>query len=289
MHSQPAAADDDRFHTLQQWIKWTVYALLLINFGFYIVEDWTRALHTLHAGSGFLDWTSSFATTIDESAWFLLLLMFELETYVVDDRHWTRWVSRTVRGVRMVCFVMIAHTVFAFASTVRDYQATVPVESAGSLCELVDADVSYVYNLEYTAVTEQNCNNLSAAKQFYRLGKDPVVSDFAGLQLERDLAWADLLEVTIWLLILLAIEIIVRRQDKGIVAGPVVPALNRFKLLLYGSLLILGVYWSSLSHWLYTWDTLVWIGGFAAIEMNLSKWRAELEPKMSVFLKERAT
>jgi hypothetical protein len=27
---------------------------------------------------------------------------------------------------------------------------------------------------------------------------------------------------------------------------------------------------------LYLWDELVWIGGFAAIEMNVSQWRDEL-------------
>ncbi len=38
----------------------------------------------------------------------------------------------------------------------------------------------------------------------------------------------------------------------------------------------MGVYWATLSHWLYFWDELVWIGGFAAIEMNVSEWRDEL-------------
>jgi hypothetical protein len=39
------------------------------------------------------------------------------------------------------------------------------------------------------------------------------------------------------------------------------------------------VYWASLSHWLYLWDELVWIGGFAAIEMNINEWRDELLEK----------
>lgn len=40
--------------------------------------------------------------------------------------------------------------------------------------------------------------------------------------------------------------------------------------------LLLGIYWASLSHRLYTWDTVVWIGGFAAIETNVNEWRDEL-------------
>ena len=33
---------------------------------------------------------------------------------------------------------------------------------------------------------------------------------------------------------------------------------------------------ASLSHWLYLWDEMLWIGGFMAIDMNLSDWRNEM-------------
>ena len=58
-----------RNEKIQQIVKWTVYVLLIVNFLFYIAEDWGRAIHTLGAGSAFLDWTSEFATSIDELAW----------------------------------------------------------------------------------------------------------------------------------------------------------------------------------------------------------------------------
>jgi len=98
----------------------------------------------------------------------------------------------------------------------------------------------------------------------------------AGLQLERDLAWVDLLEAVIWLLIILAIEIVVRLQDRGVTGGTTLAIANRLKLLLYAGLIVIGIYWTSLGHWLYFWDDLVWICGFAAIEMNVSEWRDEL-------------
>jgi hypothetical protein len=141
---------------------------------------------------------------------------------------------------------------------------------------MTDADVSFVYNLEYTEVDEQTCESLSTATRFYWVADDPVISDIDGLDLERDLAWADLIEAVVWLLILLAIEIVVRMQDRGITGGALISILNRIKLLLYLMLIAVGVYWASLSHWLYLWDELVWIGGFAAIEMNVSEWRNEL-------------
>ena len=108
------------------------------------------------------------------------------------------------------------------------------------------------------------------------MADDPVVSDVAGLELERDLAWADLAEVIIWLIILFAIEIVVRLQEKGVTGGAWITSLNRLKTVLYLSLVGIGIYWASLGHWLYLWDELVWIGGFMAIEMNISEWRDEI-------------
>ena len=276
MNEQAAVSAGLSARKIQQAVKWTVYTLLIINFVFYVFEDWNRAVHTLHAGSTFLDWTGEFATSIDESAWFLLLFMFELETYVLDDEDWKGWIAHTVRGVRLFCYVMLAHTVYTFTLGLIDIQPTVPVEGVTNLCSMVDADVSYVYNLEYTEVTDQTCTNLSAATQFYWVANDPVVSDLAGLNLERDLAWSDLIEVLVWLLVLLMIEVVVRLQSRGISEGALISAVNAIKLFLYATLIALGIYWATLSHWLYFWDELVWIGGFAAIELNVSQWRDEL-------------
>ena len=270
------AGTELRWHRIQQGVKWTVYTLLLVNFGFYIVEDSVRASHTLHAGSTFLDWTTEFSTTIDESAWFILLFMFELETYALSDNAWKGWVARLVHGLRLACYVMIAHTIYAYSTAVINLQPTQPVEEASSLCDLVDADVSYVYNLKYTKVTRETCDELSAASEFYWVGKDPVVTDMAGLSLERSLGWADLYEGIAWLLAILAIEMVVRLQDRGVTGGALMKTANWAKYLLYLSIMGVGVYWASLSHWLYLWDEFLWIGGFMAIDMNLSDWRKEI-------------
>ena len=269
-----------RNQKIQQIIKWSVYSLLIVNFLFYIAEDWGRARHTITAVSTFLDWTNEFATSIDELAWFILLFMFELETYVLSDEVLKGWITRALHGIRLFCYVMIAHTIYAFTVTVIDLQPTVPVEGVSDLCMMTDAEVSYVYNLEYTTVDEESCTDLSSETQYFWL-PDNIVSDSRGLALERDLAWADLVEAVAWLLILLFIETTVQLQNRGITSGPLISIGNTIKLLLYATLIIEGIYWASLSHWLYLWDELLWIGGFAAIEMNVSDWRDELKEQTS--------
>ena len=267
---------DLRLHRIQQAVKWTVYALLVVNFGYYIAEDLIRGAHTLTAESTLVQWTTNFAVTMDTLAWFILLFMFELETYALSDEALKGWVSRLLHGVRLICFVMIAHTIFAYGNAVFTLQPTVPVEDVTHLCDLADQDLAYVYNLEYTAITQETCGELSGANQFYRVGDDPVVSDMAGLSLERQLAWADIYEGVAWLVALLAIELVVRLQDRGVTGGALMQTAQWGKNLLFVSILGVGVYWAALGHWLYLWDEILWIGGFMAIDMNLSEWRKEL-------------
>ena len=141
----------------------------------------------------------------------------------------------------------------------------------------VDDNVSFVYNLEYTEVTSESCTELTDESQFYKLGaKNPLVSTYAGLELERDLAMSDLVEIIVWLIIIFAIEVVVRMQERGITSGKLRSTAQLTKLLGYGVLFVLAIYWASLGHWLYTWDTFIWVAGFAAIDMNVSEWRDEI-------------
>ena len=276
-------------HKVQQVVKWLVYTLLIINWLFYIAEDWNRAMHTLEPGDSVFQWLREFSTSIDTSAWFILLFMFELETYILEDESWTGWVAKTVHGARIVCFLMIAHTVFAYVTSANEIAPTVLVEGATGPCDVADQDISWVYNLEYTDITSENCAGLSDATEIYKVGDDPVVSSFEGLELERGLAAGDVVEVITWLFIILAIEIIVRLQERNITSGPLITVVGRSKILLYLVLFGLSAYWGSLGHWLYVWDTFLWIGGFAAIEMNIQEWRVEIREETGLETQEAST
>ncbi len=276
MIARITALDDSTLHKLQQSLKWTIYTLLIVNFVFYFFEDLNRTFHVVTPESGLFKWTKEFATSIDLAAWLTLLFMFELETYVLEEENWKGWVAHTVRGLRVVCFIMIAHTVVAYTDSVVELHPTVPVAGATSLCDVADEDLSFVFNLEYTDVTAENCAELSSATQLFHVGDDPVVSSFEGLQLERYLAWVDLAEAIIWLVIIFLIELTIRAQDRGIAGGSFITTVKRVKIALYVSLLAMGVYWLTLGHWLYFWDELLWIAGFSAIEVNLSEWRENI-------------
>ncbi|MEM7000251.1 MAG: hypothetical protein AAF529_05650 [Pseudomonadota bacterium] len=261
---------------LQQWFKWTVYALLVVNFGLYLLDDISFSQHTLGPSSTLFDTIGAFATSLAVVAWICLIMSFELETYALEDDQFTPLVTMSLHGVRLFCAAVIAYSIFEFIDYVVQIAPDVPVENASSLCDIADQGLSYVYNIEYTEIVAANCAALSQGTAFYWVDGREVVTDTAGLSLERWLGLSSVAEVLIWMLIILAMEVVVRLQDRGIATGHWLKRLDYSKRVAYGLLVGLALWWASLGHWLYLWDTLLWVGGFAAIEFNVSTWRDEL-------------
>lgn len=261
-----------------QLLKLVVYSLLIFNFFLYIRDDFVTSSHTLRSGSTFLEITRSFATTIDESAWITLLLLFELETYLLSDDPLSRSKALLMQVIRLICYVSLAHTLYAWFGNLMELYASVPVEGVTSLCQMASEDVSYAFNLVYTEINQSNCASLSTATQFFYV--DPptflIVEDHAGLVIEKQLAWIDLFEAITWLVILFTIEVAVWLQDRNIGKGLIFKVLKATKLSLYSLLWTAVAYWIYRGHYMFAWDEFVWIAGFTAIEMNMVEWRKEI-------------
>ena len=261
---------------IQQTVKWIVYTILIINFGFYVLDDMEAAEHALRNGGTFLQWAAEFTTTIDELGWFILLFLFELETYALSDEAFEGLTGKLVRGVRLICYVFLAHTVYAYAGDVLTLEREKPITGLDDLCQLAGQGVSFTYNLAYTLIDTVNCATLSNDTVFFNVDSPTLVTDEPGIANARALAWSDLLEAMVWLLIVFLIEFMVRLQARGISSGPLIRMGNIASPVLYGILVLIAVYWATLRHWLYVWDEFIWIAGFMAIEMNVAEWRSEM-------------
>ncbi|MEM9315318.1 MAG: hypothetical protein AAGA95_11880 [Pseudomonadota bacterium] len=168
---------------IRQWIKIVVYSLLLVNFVHYLGNDINVARHTVHDGWKLHDWTSAFATTLDESAWFLLLLLLELETYLLSDEAFTRGRVVLMHALRLVCFLAIGHTVFAFADYLLELSRS--VEHVGvELCSFAEAGISFARNLDYVELDASNCALLSDDTTFYQFAQGQALTDRAGWSIE---------------------------------------------------------------------------------------------------------
>lgn len=258
-----------------QLIKWTVYSLLLLNWGYYAIEEFYIASHVLREGGTVLEWMEEFATTIDEFAWFGLLFMFELETYALEDHSMHhRRVRWSIHGFRLICYVFLAHTVYARIATVNDTFSAPAWEGVTQICELADQDVSYGKNYRYTVITSENCSTLGTGGTLTQLSPS-VVTDAAGYQLEQQHTLVDLVDAITWLLVIWAIELAVWLQNRGVTGGWLMIASHSAKAF-YTILFLDAAFWIYAGHWVYAWDQCLWICGFWAIEHNLSEWRDEI-------------
>jgi len=264
-----------------QIIKWTVYSLLLINFAYYFMEEIYISSHTLRQGGTFLKWAEEFATSIDELGWFGLLFMFEFETYALSDKTLEKKsVVWSIHGVRLICYVLLAHTVLARVTTLNDFLAVEQTMEVTNLCQVADQEISFGENYRYAIVDESNCTELSTDDTFYYL-EPSVITDTDGYALERKHIWIDVNDAVVWLLVVWAIELAVWLQNRNISGGRLMLVTHAAKVF-YAVLFMHAGFWFYVGHWVYSWDQFLWIAGFWAIEMNLSDWREEIREETPV-------
>lgn len=264
-----------------QALKWTIYSLLLLNWGYYAWDEWIIASHTLRQGGGFLDWTREFATTIDEAAWFGLLFMFELETYMLSNATLARRRWR-IHAVRLICYLFLAHTVFARVTDMVSYRAVEQASAVTALCQVADQDLSFGKNYRYEIVTADNCAELSQDERFWFI-EPSVITDHDGYVLEGRLRWFDLEDAITWLLVIWSIELAVWLQNRNITGGALMFASHAGKVF-YAVLFAHMAWWLWLGHWVYAWDQFLWIAGFWAIEKNVTDWRWEIKDRQEGLL-----
>lgn len=261
-----------------QSVKWVIYSLLLINFGYYFLEEIYIASHTLSQGGSLVDWAGAFATTFDEFAWLSLLLLFELETWQLSDRALERRSVRwSIHGLRVLCYLLLAHTVLQWTTGLLEFGRVAREPGLTSLCQVAGKDISFGSNYRYRVIDSSNCDSLSSDDRFYFL-EPSVLTDHAGYRLERKLMWVDLNDACVWLIIVLLIELAVRLQERG-ADGRLLNGIDASTKLLYGVLIAHAIFWLWLGHWVYAWDQALWIGGFWFIGRNLAEWQRETKER----------
>jgi hypothetical protein len=137
--------------------------------------------------------------------------------------------------------------------------------------------INYQQVIKWTVYTLLlvNCAGLPGGPDYFFVD-DTALTDRAGLDIERRSAWFDLQDAITWLLVMFTIEIGIWLQELNITGGPVM-LVTRLGKAFYGVLFLDAAYRGWMGHWLYTWDQLLWIGGFGAIEFNLKEWREQID------------
>ncbi len=261
---------------LFQFFKYAVYLLLTMNIYWFFAEETSAASLQFVNGIDAADIIEAFSATIDTAAWVVLLLMFELETYVLEDRQFTRAVTWSLHGLRALCYAFIVYAFYGYIANLTFlYEATV-LSGVTDPCALLPGQWSWATTLdEYAELTTANCAAYSDASVFHQFKEMMAVVDTQGLRDIRYLAWVDVINAAVWLLVVLVLEIDVRLQEHGRFEGLALKASNASKFVLYSILFLAAIYWGVKGDFVDFWDAFLWLVAFIFIELNVFEWRQE--------------
>ncbi len=261
---------------LYQLFKYAVYAFLTLNIYLFYAEEAAAAPLQFPDGVNLGNFREAYAATIDTLAWVILLLMFELETYVLEDRHFTPAVVLTLRGLRALAYGAILMAFSGYYDDLMFVREAAPFAAAGGLCALPAGDWSWAVTFgEYVPIAADNCGTLATSANLIQFGDLPLLVDEPGWVEIVRLGWADVINAAVWILVVIILEVDVWLQERQRYEGLILLASNAFKFLLYSTLLLVAIYWTFKGDFLDTFDAYMWLIAFVFIELNVFEWHEE--------------
>ena len=258
-------------------LKYTVYTLLTLNIFLFFQEESLATAQTFSQGMSLENIIQGFAATIDTGVWVLLLLLFELETSVLDDQVLrNKRVQTGFLVVRAFSYSFIFYACYGYISKILLTYNISPflVEDT---CSLIGQGFSSIDTLdEYPPLDAQSCSRL-AETGLYKLNAQQVIGSASDWQAIQWLAWVDVINSVTLITVVAILEVDVWLQLRDRFSGQVMAVSKYLKMALYSILLAAAVYWWFLGDILDFWDSFLWIVAFFFIELNLFQWQAETE------------
>jgi hypothetical protein len=261
-------------YLLFQAFKYSVYALLSYNIYLFFLEDLAASSHTFVNGVDLYDIGRAFSATIDTLAWVILIVLFELETFVLDDdkiKGFTKW---ALHGIRSLCYLFIIYSLYGYIVKLDLISSTTPF-IIDEVCSLANTGYAFVFTLdEYLPIDTENCMAL-ANSELVRIGDTKIISTTEQMANTKALAWVSVFNSIDWLLIVAILEIDVYLQLKGKLEGKVRLVSKIIKAILYSALFAFAIFWGFEGDFLDFWDAFLWLVAFIFIELNIFEWHAE--------------
>lgn len=271
---------DRRYH-LFTTVKYLTYLLLGINIWLFLQEELLTLEHIALGELAPGQLVQAFSATVDTAAWVLLLLLFELETSVLDDSQIRGRVRWALHGIRGFCYVFIVYAFLGYYGEVAPLYTVTPY--SGAPCGLIGQGWSVLLNLDDFALLDAgNCAVLGTA--VYQLTDfSQVLASADSLQAARWLAWTDVLNAGVWIMVVVVLEVEVRLQLRGGLSAAVLALNKAIKFVLYGLLFAAAAYWGIAGDFLDFWDAALWLFAFIFIELNVFEWQFESHQSRSAF------
>lgn len=259
-----------------QAFKYLVYSALAFNVYLFFREEWLASDVVFANGVSLATFIEAYSSTIDTASWLVLLLLFELETYVIDDSKLvgaTKWTIHTVRGL---CYVIILYALYGYLTKVGLLSQFLPTQVT-DLCTLTK-DWRYMETLNvYNTFTSESCKTLSSPETQYFVHENyKVIVSLQSLNDVKMLAWVDVINSAAWVSVVMMLEFDVHIQ-LGNVKSALWSRYNKWvKATVYSVILVCAIYWGVTGNFVEFWDAFLWIVAFVLIEMNMFEWQKEV-------------
>ncbi len=259
-----------RHPRLFQLFKYVVYLALALNTALFFQEEISAMNTVFDDGFKWGQLGEAFSATIDTAAWLVLLLVFELETFVIDDDKLDGPIGLILKIIGVICYLIIIYAFLGYVASLNLINDFAPV--AGQItdyCALVsEGGYEFVETLdEYVALNASNC----AA-----LGPDAWINAKAGLLASAEdfkqikiLTWIDIVNAATWILVVLVLQAEVFFDARSRIFKPL-------KYVLYSTLFLCLIAWLIYGDFLDVWDAALWLAAFFFIELNVVAWREEI-------------
>lgn len=263
-------------------VKYLVYGVLAWNgYQFFLAEHQAQAT-TFIDGVPLSQIGEVYSGSIDSAFWILLLLLLELETYVIDDATLRKpAVKLSMLAARSMCYAMIVYALYGYVVKWL-FQADIEPLAVADVCSLAGQGYSILLEFEtYVPLTADNCQTLAGA-ELGRLDSHPIVAPVSDLVYARNVAAIDVVNASAWLAVVMLLEVDVWYQLKRAYTGWLYGTSVVAKVILYSILFACALAWGYTGVWLDIVDAVLWLFAFFFIEMNLFQWheetRAQPEP-----------
>jgi hypothetical protein len=259
-----------------QFVKWSVYSLLLVNFVVYMIDDWQAYNASLSDSAAINKILETFSDSIDMAAWVVLVILFELETYVLADRVLEDSAIRLVKLVRVLCYVLVIYAAYGFTANALDNFKITPLPEITDLCSPeVEGRFLQINIVDYEEIAAENCASISNDSAFFKIDVNVSLIGASVVRHVQNMGWVDISNAYVWILVVLLIELEVLLQEADRFRSRLLTRVRLVKTTLYLVLFINAGIWLSTGYPIYAWDAFLWIVGFWAIELNLATWEQE--------------
>lgn len=264
---------------IREWLfivtKYVTYGLLCLNGYLFYVDELAASEVTFARSLTFSEVIEVYSASIDSAFWIMLVVLLELETYVIDDRILKRpAVKWTMIGLRTLCYLFIVYALYGYIVKMEFQSDMIPFLAANT-CDVVSQNFSILIAVEnYVPLTAENCQTLTGT-DLYQLNGYNIIAPLDVLVYARNVSWIDVINASSWLAVVLVLEVDVWYQLQDRFTGRIVKLSTAIKIVLYTALFGCAVAWGYTGVLLDFADSALWLFAFFFIELNLVQWQRD--------------